>query len=133
MTAVHGKSTVVTIDGDDISAFANNVEFGREADAHDVTGFGANSKKYSGGLKDGSATISGVYDSSVTGPRATVEPLLGTTVPLVYKPEGTGTGKPMKTVDVLVKSYKETAPVADMVSWTTELQMSGDVVNTTSA
>lgn len=131
MAQIHGKNTFVSLDADDLSTFANSVEFGREAEAHDTTTFGSGSKTYQGGLKDGSATISGVYDSSATGPRAIVEPLLGTTVELIYQPEGVGTGKPTKTVDVVVKSYKETAPVADMVSWTSELQMSGDVANST--
>jgi hypothetical protein len=29
---------------------------------------------------------------------------------------------------VIVKSYKQTAPVADMVKWTCELQMTGALV-----
>lgn len=131
MAKIHGKGVVLTIDGDDISAFSNNVDFGREADSHDTTTFGSNSKTYQGGLLDGTITVSGVYDSGLTGPRAVVEPLLGTTIPVVYKPEGTGTGKPTKTVSALVTSYSETAPVADMISWTCELQMSGDVANAT--
>lgn len=130
MAKIHSKVTVVLLNSVDISQYCNSVEFAREADTHETTGFGSSSKTYEGGLKDGTASLSGVYDSAVAGPRATIEPLLGTTVPLVYKPEGTGTGKPTKTVSVIVGSYKETSAVADMVTWSVDLQMTGDVVNT---
>lgn len=131
MAKIHGKGVNITIGAVDLTAFANNVEFGREAEAHDSTTFGNGSKVYTGGLKDGSITVSGLYDSAAGGPRATLEPLLGTTVTVVYKPEGTGTGKPTKTVPAVMKTYNESAPVADMVTWTSEYQMSGDVVTTT--
>lgn len=131
MAKIHGKGVSITVGAADVSPFANNVEFGREAEAHDSTTFGATSKAYTAGLKDGSITVSGLYDSAATGPRTVLEPLLGTSVVVVYKPEGTGTGKPTKTVTAIMTSYNETAPVADMVTWTSEYQMSGDVVTTT--
>lgn len=131
MAFVHGKGTAVTLDGDDLSIYANSVTFSRSADSHDVTTFGNNSKVYVGGLKDGTATIEGIYDSTLlTGPRAVIQPLLGSVVVLVYRPEGTGTGKPIETADVVVTSYEQTSPVADMVTFTCELQLSDDVVST---
>lgn len=132
MATVHGKNCQVSLDGDDLSVYSKKVDFEQEADSHDVTCFGKNSKVYAGGLKDGTATVEGVYDTTVSvGPAAVVRPLLGTVVELIYKPEGTGTGKPTHTVDVLVTSYKESAPVDDMVSWTADLQLSDDVASTT--
>lgn len=132
MAFIHGKGTAVSLDGDDLSAYTNNVEWSRPADTHDVTTFGKNSKVYQGGLLDGTATLTGVYDNTAsTGPAAVIEPLLGQTAPFVYEPEGSGSGKPVKTVDVVVGEYAETAPVADMVTWTVTLQMSDDVAITT--
>ena len=49
---------------------------------------------------------------------------------LVYRPEGTGSGKPEAEVDVLVSSYEESAPVADMITFTAELQGSDDIDDT---
>lgn len=131
MAKIHGKGVSITVNAIDLSQYANSVDFGREAEAHDSTGFGSNSKSYTPGLKDGTITIAGVYDSAAGGPRATLEALLGTAVPVIYKPEGSGTGKPTKTVTAIMTAYNETAPVADMISWTSEYQMSGDVVVTT--
>lgn len=134
MAFTHGKNTYVSLDGDDLSTYSNNVEFNRTADSHDVTTFGKNSHVYNGGLLDGEATIAGIYDNTAgTGPRAVIEPLIGTVVPLVHRPEGTGAGKPEDTVDVLVKTYDETSPVADMVTFSVELQFSDDVVTAAQA
>ena len=127
MAEILGKNAIVTIDGDDISAYVKKVDFDREADALDKTTLGSGSKKYAGGLKDGKVALEGVYDSAAGGPRDTIEPLLGTTVTFVYKPEGTGTGKPSKTVSVVVTGYKESSPADDLIRWSAELQMTGDV------
>jgi hypothetical protein len=56
-----------------------------------------------------------------------IEPLLGTVVAFEWRPEGTGAGLPESTGNVLVQSYDETAPVADMISWTSTLETDGDV------
>lgn len=131
MAFVHGKGTAVSIDGDSLAAFSNSVTFTRTADTHDVTTFGKNSKVYASGLKDGTATIEGIYDNTAsTGPGAVLRPLVGgAPVVLVYEPEGTGTGKPIATVDVVVNSYEETSAVAEMISWSCELQLSDDITD----
>lgn len=134
MAFVHGRFTAVSLDGNDLSEYTNNTAFNRSADSHDTTTYGRNSKTYQGGLKDGTATISGVYDNTaLSGPGAVIRPLLGETVPFVYQPEGEGTGRPLATVDVVVTGYEETSPVADMVTWSCSLQLSGDIVDSVGA
>lgn len=135
MAFVHGKGVVVTIDGDNISAYCKNVEFSREADTHDTTTFGKNSKTYASGLKDGTAQLEGVYDNTAsTGPGAVLRPLLGgAAVEFIYQPEGAGSGKPQSAVDVIVNSYEESAPVDDMITWTAELQCTDDIDDTPQA
>jgi hypothetical protein len=131
MGEVHGRHTVVLLDDNDISVFTNTSDWNRNADEHDITCYkpaGDDSADYAGGLTRGTVPIGGFYDDGATGPSAVIEPLIGTKVDLVYRPEGDGTGKPEKTVTVLVKSYNETAPVAEMRGWTAELTMSGPVV-----
>lgn len=131
MSFVHGKNTFISLNGVDLSTFANASELSREADEHDVTTYGKNAHVVSGGLLSGKASMSGVYDNTAgTGPRAVVRPLIGTVVPLVRRPEGTGTGKPQDAASVHVKSYVETNPVADMVTWSAELTLSDTVTST---
>lgn len=131
MTFVHGSDTYLSIDSDDISAFCTQSDFKRTADSHDVTTYGKKTHVYRGGLQDGTSSVSGIYDNTdSTGPRAILEPLLGSNVVLVRRPEGTGVGKPQDSVTVLVGEYTETSPVADMVTWSLSLQLSGEVTTT---
>jgi hypothetical protein len=75
--------------------------------------------------------MGGIYDDAVTGPAAVLRPLIGTVVVLVRKPLGTGTGKPTQTVNVLIKKYTETNPVAGMITWQCDMTKSGPLVPTT--
>ena len=128
MSNVHGKVTFVSLDGDNLSTYSNNVEFTRKADVHDVTTFGNTAHRRAGGLLDGSATVGGIYDNTAgTGPQAVLSPLLGQTVELIYRPEGTAATKPERTVSVVVGEYVETSPVADMVTWSVTLDFDGAV------
>lgn len=133
----HGKTTQVTIDGVNISPHTNNTEWSHEGDSHDITTYKDDdtdtAKEYSGGLTDHTCTISGVYDTDeTTGPGTAIDPHVGgALVPFTYAVEGLGAGKPMRTCTVLVTNYAETAPIADMVTWTADLQISGMVVKTT--
>jgi hypothetical protein len=131
MAKIHGKVTFVSIDADDLSTYGTEVAFNQTADSHDVTTFGKNAHVKQGGLLDGTASINGIYDSTAsTGPRAVLTPLIGTVVELNYRPEGTGSSLPEDTVNVLVTAYNQTSPVADMVTWTVDLELS-DVVDHT--
>jgi hypothetical protein len=130
----HGRHTVVTLDGEALTQYANNSQLEITADSHDTTTYGKDSHVFSGGLKNGTATISGFYDSTaLTGPRAVLLPLVGTVVELIHQPEGVGSGKPQDKVDVLVTKYTQTHPVADMVTWAVDLQFSDDVDSTPQA
>ncbi|HEV8568982.1 MAG TPA: hypothetical protein VGQ92_18190 [Actinoplanes sp.] len=132
MAFVHGKNTFVSLNGVDLSAYANKSDLDREADEHDVTTFGKTAHVVQGGLLGGKSGLEGIYDNTAgTGPRAVIRPLLGTVVTLIRRPEGTGVGKPQDSVSVHVKKYVETNPVADMVTWAAELTLSDVVTSTT--
>lgn len=131
MAFVHGKNTFISLDNNDLSAFTNTSELARSADSHDVTTYGKDAHVFAGGLLNGTASMSGIYDNTAgTGPRAVIEPLVGTVVELIRQPEGTGSGLPQDKVDVLVTGYTETNPVADMVTWSCEMQLSDDIDTT---
>lgn len=130
MAFVHGKKTYVSLNGSDLSPFSNTSTMSRKADKHDVTTYGKDDHVYEGGLGDGTSSIGGTYDNTATGPRDVIEPLIGTVVPFIRRPEGTGAGLPQDSVNALVEEYVETAPVADYVSWSVTLQLSGAVTST---
>lgn len=135
MAFVHGKGTAYTIDGEDLSVYSNSVTFTRTADTHETTTFGKNSKVFAAGLKDGTASMEGIYDNTaLVSPGAVLRPLVGgAAVPFVYMVEGDATGKATESVQVLVTSFEETSPVADMVTWSCELQFSDDITDGTVA
>jgi hypothetical protein len=131
MASSHGKDTVVTLNAVDIGANITKSEFGREADEHEITGYGKQSHVVRGGLKGGTFTMEGWYDTSAgTGARAVIRPLLGTVVPFTRRPEGTGVGRPQDAGNVHVKKYVETNPVNDIVTWSMEGTLSDDVTST---
>lgn len=125
MARTLGKNAVVTLDGDALTDYVSSTTFTRTAEALDTTVYGLGAKRYDPGLKDGTVSLEGVYDTTaVTGPGAIIRPLVGAAaVTFVWRPEGTGTTKPEAEVDVIVTSYEESSPAADYVRWTAELQM----------
>lgn len=133
MAQIHGKNAYVSLDGTDISAVCNSVGPKRSADSHETTTFGKSSKTYQGGLLDGTVSLEGIYESGASGVKDVIEDLLGTTVDFVYRPEGTGTGKPEQSGNAVVTAYEETTPVADMITWKATLQLSDTFAKTTQA
>lgn len=127
------RATAVTLDGDDLSPFGTEIKMNRSADSYDVTPFGVTAKRYKAGLLDGTATLTGHCDNAATTGASTIlRPLVGgAAVELIYKPEGTATGKSTQTVDVLVLAYEETAPVAGICTFSATLQFVEAVVDST--
>ena len=131
MPKIHGKRTVVKLDGDDLTTYSNNSTLEFTSDSHDTTTYGKDAHVFDGGLLNGTATISGFYDSTaMTGPRAVIQPLVGTVVEFIHQSEGTGSGKPQDKVDALVLKYSQTHPVADYITWSVDLQFSDTVDST---
>jgi hypothetical protein len=131
MAFIHGKDTYVSVDGDDLSQYTQQSDMTREADEHDVTGYGADDYVFQGGLLKGGFTMSGNYSDDVAGPRAVIEPLIGTNVTVVRRPAGTGAGKPQESFSVHVKKYVESNPYAGQITWTAEFTKSGAITKTT--
>jgi len=129
---VHGVNTQITVNALDITQSTNTSSLTRTGDSHDLTTYGAAGHIPGGGLPNHKFTMGGVYEAlaTATSPKAVLQPLLLTTTEIVRKPEGTGAGKPTETFDAMLKSYVETAPVADYISWSAEFEVSGDIADT---
>lgn len=131
MPRVHGRKAVYILASKDLTTYSNNSTVELTIDKHDTTTNGKNSHVFDGGLLTSNFTLAGFYDSSLTdGPKAVIQPLLaaGNKVAFIHRPEGTGVGLPQDTVSVLIEKYNQTHPVADMVTWSVDLQGSDDVV-----
>ncbi len=131
MALVHSSVTVVKLGSNDISSYVKSSDITFEADVHDVTTYGTTSKVYKAGLTDATISLEGWFDTAATGPRKLIQPLIGNgTVVFTRQLEGTGTGKSQDVATVIVKSFNESAPVADIVTWKAELQVTGGVNST---
>jgi hypothetical protein len=131
MTFAHGRKTAVKLNGTALTVYVTTSQVEKNSDKHDVTTYGKDAHVFNGGLLNGAFTMSGIYDNTaVSGPRALIQPLIGTNVTLVHYPEGIGSGKPMDTLTVLVEKYVQTHPVADMVTWSCDCQPSDTIDST---
>ncbi len=128
MALVHGKNTVLKVASTDLSTYVKTSEFSFGSDEHDMTTYGASAHVVKGGLLGGKFTFSGNYDSTaVSGPRAKLLSLIGTEVAVIRQPEGTGSTKAQDSFNGNIKSYVETNPVNDYVSFSCEITISGTV------
>lgn len=132
MALRHGKDTVVTVATFDLSVYTKTSTLEQAANVHNITGYTptGDAETNQGGTKKATFSMGGVYDDGTSGPRAKLQPLLGTTVSIVRKPAGTGTGKAQDVFSAVLEKYVETNPFDDMISWTAEFTVSG-VVNAT--
>lgn len=124
----HGRLTVLKVATKDISLATKTSTFSGSADVHDTTGYGLASRTKAGGLKDGKFTASGTYDlTASTGTPTALEGQEGTTHAIIRQVTGTGTTKPQESFSGVLSKFDVSAPVDDMVSWSAEWDVSGDV------
>ena len=133
-TPQHGKQTVLKISANDISGSTKTSNFSGSADVHDTSGYGLNSRTKQGGMKDGTFTASGTYDTgATTGTPATMEGKEGTLFAFTRQVAGAGTGKPQEVFSAVLSKFDVSAPFDDMVTWSGEWSVSGDVNRTVQA
>lgn len=134
MARIHGKNTVITIDGTDMSSFIDDSTFSQSGDVHDTTAYGQDNRSYIGGLIDGTFSISGHYDDGTDNPRDAIPALLGgAAVTIVRSPEGTGTGLAQDSFSAICTSYDESSPVDDKISFSADFQITGAITITDQA
>lgn len=128
MAFVAAKSAQFTLAGTDLSAYTDTVSgVQNTTDMLETTAFGSTSKSYIGGLRNGDTiTISGKWDPAVN---TAVAALLGsaTTSAWVYGPAGPTTGNVKFSGNCLVKTFEVGAQVAGLVTFSAQLQVSGNV------
>lgn len=131
MPFVHGRLGYFKLSTNDLSAFMDNIDGGVESDEHETTTYGKSWKTRLGGLKDGTYSIGGLYDSAAGGPQTIIPPLVGTVVAFEYGPEGSTTGKVKESGNVLVMNFRKSQPVGDVIRWTAELRTTDTVTTGT--
>lgn len=137
MAFKHGKNTVFKVDNSggtltDISAYLNTVTLPRSIETGETTSFGNSAKTYIVGLSDSTVSVDGTWDPTVDAHLAGV---LGQDASLTfeYGPEGSGSGAIKYTGECYLTSFETSSPVADVVKFSAEFQVTGTVTRTTFA
>ncbi len=133
----HGKDCSFTLEDSagttlrDISIYVTSVTMSRSNDNHDTSTFGDEGHTFINGLTNGTITLNMLYDvTATTGANTVVDSLVGLdaiTVGWTYGPKGTTTGFPKYSGECVLTSVEVSAPVADLITSTVTLQISGDV------
>jgi hypothetical protein len=126
MTRKHSTDTVIIIDDNDVSVYCTDSNCEQSSGTEDNTTYGKSAQVFDPTLLNGAFGCSGKYDSAAAGPRAVLKPLVGTSVTVKYRPEGTGGGLPQDEFTAVITKYTETAPVAGFRLWALETQPSDE-------
>lgn len=134
--SIHGKDAYIAVEDSagttlrNISPYVNSTEFAQSNDNHDDTTYGAEGHTFRNGLTNGTFTIQGLWDDTAsTGSHTVLQSLVGieTTVGFEFGPEGNGSGAVKLSGECVLSDYSQSAPVADLVSFSATFQISGSV------
>lgn len=139
--AIHSKDAVFSLEDSAASTLRaltsdlTNVQFSRSNDTHDSTTLGVAGHTYIAGLTDGTITLDGFWtDTALTGTATVLDSLLGligTTLGWEYGPEGGTSGDIKYSGESVLETLDYTSPVADLVTFTATLKISGAVTKGT--
>jgi len=132
-TFTHGKNAVFKFDDSggtirDISNVLTDVAVSRTSDVAEVSAFSNSSKAFVSGLRDGTITLTGSFDSTVNGYFTGV---LGSEVDFEFYPIGTTGGYPKASGKVILTSYDRSPDIGGAVSFSAAFQITGDVTEGT--
>jgi len=142
MAFVHGKSTVFKLDNSagtlvDLSSYLDDVGFPQSIETGETTTFGVagGSKTYVVGLNDRTISLAGKWDSTLDAHVAAVIAAQadGTVASSSFEfgPAGSASGRVKYSGEALVTSFEVTNPVGDVVTFSCELQVTGQVTRST--
>jgi hypothetical protein len=129
MAQVHGKDTVIFLGAYDLSAYFNDLSISQEVDLAETTTYGNESKTYLAGLRDGTASLSGLFDGDAGAADERLSAMFGNTSVCTFGIGGDAVGNKAKVLNGIQHSYEIGAPIGDAVTTSAEIQASGGIDN----
>ena len=125
----HGKSVNVFIDEYDFSTYFNDMSATSNLEPTETTAFGSSAKTYIAGLRDGTISLSGMFEGTTTGTDVWFEGVMGLTTKqnIIVAPEGHGLGNVATVANSDDTSYEVSGSVGDLVMTSAEFQASTGV------
>lgn len=133
-TFVHGKSVDFALDDTggtsrNLSDVLNTVDFPEVTETAETTAFGASSRAYIVGLETATISVSGMWDATVDGYlKGGTEPA---TRSFIYGPAGSTSGNIKYTGEAIMTNFSIGSPVGDVVTFSVDLQVTGNVTRGT--
>ena len=133
MAFLHGKQTKVYLAGYDVSMYFNEISHANSVETAETTTF-ANSgdaKSYVPGLRDGTVSMSGMFDGDTDAIDDQVTAILSTdtNTHVLYAVTGlAAVNDPVRFAAVRPTSYQVSSPVGDVVSASVDLQADAGVL-----
>lgn len=131
MGKFHSKNTFISVDGTDISTYADNFALTDAAEEVEVTGFTDTEKQFTDGFRDVKATVSGNYGDEDGGGLAELMAGLrdsGEVVEIIYGPAGEAAGNVKLTYDAKVLSFDITSAIGAAVKWSSSVRLNNPAV-----
>ncbi len=129
MASTNGTAVVVEIGANAVTGLrTSTIAYARET--KEITAHGDTAKKYVPVLGNHSFNLQGWYDDTATTGNSTVVKAgaeAGATYTIKRYPEGKVNTNPMETFSAVLTNYTETDPVDDIVTWTADFQISGEI------
>ena len=126
----HGKDAVVLLDNTNLSTTLTDASLSLTADVAETSTFSSSSKTYVAGLKDGTVTLSGYFETSSPDSDAVyLAQVGGTGVAFSIAPTGYTRGNPVSLGSTIETSYDRSADVGSVVSVAIAFQFDGDAFN----
>ena len=126
----HGKNAVVLLDNTNLSTTLTDASVSLTADVAETSTFTASSKTFVSGLKDGTATLSGYFESSSPDADAEFLSQLGSSgSAFSIAPIGYTRGNPTEFGSVIETSYDRSADIGSVVAVAVAFQFDGDAYN----
>lgn len=141
MSFRHGRSSYFQLDNSagslvDLSNRLDEVSISRSVETGEITTFGANAKSYIVGLADGTISISGKFhsdiDAHIQGVIAALSAGTLASASWQYRASSATASatNPQYSGEALITSYEVSSSVSDVVTFSLELQITGDVTRT---
>jgi hypothetical protein len=135
--SLHGQNLYFAVEDSagstlrDISIYVTQVDLGQAQDIHDNTTAGQTGHTYQGGLQNNTITVNGFWDKTAsTGAATVLDSLNGHPDPVAFEfgPEGDTNGNVKYSGDAVFVSVDYGTPVADLVTFSAQFQVSGSIV-----
>lgn len=129
MAFVHGKNTAVMYNGSNLSSYFNDASMSQDVETAETTAFGDSAKTYITGLKDGTMSMSGMFDGATDAIDAVLTSTLAASDADVATvvPAGLTAGNASFSAEVRETSYEISSPVSDVVAANLEVQATGGI------